>query len=171
MAFFRPYFFRQDAVTQIFFWHSLGLIFQTRCSCTNILLVIRWSHPKAENAGRLQNKSQYFGSIFSPQIFYFCASFITQKKREKKRRKRKGQLILFFAYSLTCKLWSELPLQQKDKADFPTQHHAGQEHMPNSSTHFFGNRFSVFGEVPVATPNPILSNTHTHTHTHTSQEV
>ena len=122
---------------------------------------------KSRECRQAADKSQYFGSIFFPPKFYFCASFITQKKREKKKRKRKGQLILFFAYSLTCKLWSELPLQQKDKADFPTQHHAGQERMPNSSTHFFGNRFSVFGEVPVATPNPILSNTHTHT----SQEV
>ena len=106
---------------------------------------------------------------FFPPNFISVLPSLHRKREKKKKRKRKGQLILFFAYSLTCKLWSELPLQQKDKADFPTQHHAGQEHMPNSSTHFFGNRFSVFGEVPVATPNPILSNTHTHTHT--SQEV
>lgn len=110
--------------------------------------------PKStENAGRLQKNHRTLAKK-NPQNFI---SVLPSWHRKKK----KGQIILFLRILFS---------HAKDKADFPTEHHAGQEHMPNTNTHFFGNRFSVLGKHLLQLQIPYWV-TYTHTHTQFTRDL
>ena len=103
--------------------------------------------PKStENAGRLQKNHRTLAKK-NPQNFI---SVLPSWHRKKK--KRTNNFIL--AYSLlTCKGQSRF----SDGTPCRTRAYAKHQHT------FLWEQIFCFGEAPVATPNPILSNIHTHT--------
>ena len=149
MAFFRPYFSDKMQSHKYSSCHSLITSEKQRMQAGCRQITVLWQH-----------------FFFPSPNFISVLSSLHRKKREKekekkKRKKRTSNFVLCVFSHMQAVVRATSPAKGQsrfsDATPCRTRAYAKQQHT------FLWEQIFCFGEVPVATPNPILSNTHTHT--------